>query len=169
MLNYNNSIIYKIFCKNEMITAIYVGSTTNLSIRISDHKSKCNNENSPKYNFKLYKFIRDNGGFENFTYSIIEEFSCSSKNELLERERYYVELLNSSLNVSTPILSNDEKKNRRQLCSSKWNKNNYNENKNKILDKLYEKIECECGSITTYHHLARHQKTKKHLKFIENK
>ncbi len=33
-------------------------------------------------------------------------------------------------------------------------------------EKLHEPFICECGSIYTYNHKARHLKTKKHRKFI---
>ena len=33
VVDYSNTIIYKIYCKNEMVTDIYVGHTTNFTKR----------------------------------------------------------------------------------------------------------------------------------------
>jgi hypothetical protein len=48
---------------------------------------------------------------------------------------------------------------------SKW----YQENKEKHLNKMKEKMQCECGCIVTRSHLARHKKSNIHNKNIENK
>ena len=46
----------------------------------------------------------------------------------------------------------------------------YYKNREKILEKLSSrKITCECGSVFTSNHLARHLKTKKHLDYLESK
>ena len=80
--NYNNSLIYKLCCKDPSIEEIYVGSTTNFKQRKTSHKKSCNNENNKGYNLKVYKFIRDNGGFENWSMIQIEPYSCETKREL---------------------------------------------------------------------------------------
>ena len=54
MVDYSNTIIYKIYCKDECITDIYVGHTTNFIQRKSGHKAACNNE---KNDLKIYKII----------------------------------------------------------------------------------------------------------------
>ena len=66
MVNYQNSIIYKLCCKNVEVSEIYIGSTTAFKARKSQHKSNCNNENRAGYNCKVYKFIRENGNFQNW-------------------------------------------------------------------------------------------------------
>ena len=48
MSKYNNSNIYKIFCKDTTIKEVYVGSTTNFKHRNIHHKSDCNNENGKR-------------------------------------------------------------------------------------------------------------------------
>jgi group I intron endonuclease len=100
MCDYSNSVVYAIVCKNSNIQDCYVGSTSNFEQRKRDHKKDCNNSNRKSYNLKVYKFIRDNGGFDNFKFEIIEELSCENKQELLERERYYVELLKHFIGLS---------------------------------------------------------------------
>ena len=102
MPNYENGVIYKIYCKDPLITDIYIGSTTDFKQRKGQHKSRCNNEKSPSYNMRVYKFIRENGEWDNWDSVVLEHYSCDSKFQLLKQERYFVELLKSSLNFEIP-------------------------------------------------------------------
>ena len=54
-IDYSNTIIYKIFCKNKLITDMYVGHTTNFIKRKYHHKLACIKN---KNNTKIYKIIR---------------------------------------------------------------------------------------------------------------
>ncbi len=110
MVNYNNSYIYKICCKDTEIKDIYIGSTTNFTRRKCRHKSSCNNENCRDYNFKLYKFIRENGNFQNWDMVLIEEVKCDNKLQLHKIEREYIEKYKSSLNEVIPYITEEERK-----------------------------------------------------------
>jgi hypothetical protein len=44
-MDYSNTIIYKIFCKDPIIKEIYIGHTTNFVTRKSEHKTSCKNSN----------------------------------------------------------------------------------------------------------------------------
>ena len=74
--------VYKLYCIDPSIEEIYVGSTINIKDRMYKHKSNCNNANDRKYNYKVYKFIRDNGGWSNWTYEILEDVEVEDKDEL---------------------------------------------------------------------------------------
>jgi hypothetical protein len=63
-VNYENTVIYKIVCNDLTITDLYVGNTTNFTKRKGQHKNSCINEKSKSYNLKIYKIIRENGGWE---------------------------------------------------------------------------------------------------------
>jgi hypothetical protein len=102
MVNYGNGLIYKLCCNDTNIKEEYVGSTTDFTERKRCHKKNCNNPNSKQYNINVYKFIRDNGGFENFCMIQIEKYPCDSKRELETRERYWIETLESKLNCKIP-------------------------------------------------------------------
>jgi len=102
LANYENNVIYKIQCKDENITDIYIGHTTNFKQRNKTHKSNCNIETSKGYNYKIYKIIRENGGWDNWNMTIIEQYPCESVNEARERERYWIEKESSQLNVTIP-------------------------------------------------------------------
>jgi hypothetical protein len=78
MKDYSNNIIYKISCKDSLITDIYVGHSTNLSLRKNGHKSSCTNINNKDYNLHVYKFIRNNGGWENWEINELEKFPCEN-------------------------------------------------------------------------------------------
>ena len=102
MTKYDQSIIYKLCCKDTNITDIYVGSTTAFKNRKYQHKMGCNNEKGKSYNYKVYIFIRDNGGFENWDMIEIERFNAIDKRDLEKRERVYIESLKATLNKQIP-------------------------------------------------------------------
>jgi len=143
MINYNNSVIYKLCSKDVNITEIYVGSTANnLRVRKGQHKAVCNNINSHCYNSYVYQFIRNNGGFNNWDIVEIEKYPCNDKQELHKRERFYIELLGSTLNSNLPTRSPKEyikeyrENNKAKL--KEYDKQRYQNNKNEILEQQKE-------------------------------
>ena len=180
MVNYGNSIIYKLCCKDSNITDIYIGSTTNFSRRKAQHKYQSINENSKDYNIYKYQFIRDNGGFENWDMILIENYNCNSKKELDSKEREYVDKLKSTLNSRTSYLSIEDiedNKEQKKSYNKKYNEENKTEilerkkkyreeNRNKINQKQKEKVNCKfCGCLTSKQNTKRHQQSVKCLKF----
>ena len=184
-VDYSKGLIYKLCCKNPEIKEIYVGSTTNLIKRKYYHKYDCNNVNSKAYNHYKYQFIRDNGGFKNWDMVLIENYACENKRQLEKRERYFIELLNTTLNSYTPFLTEEEKKEQKKEYDKEWNeknkteileqkKKNYQNNKEKILEKRKEhykknkkeKYNCVCGSNIRLVEKKRHLKSTKHLDYI---
>ena len=75
-INYDNTYFYKICCKDITIKEIYIGQTTDFTRRKSCHKQSCNNANSLGYNIRLYKFIRENGGWDHWDMILIENCKC---------------------------------------------------------------------------------------------
>jgi hypothetical protein len=100
--DYLNTVIYKIYCKDENITDIYMGHTTSFYQRQRTHKSNCNTESCKGYNYNIYKIIRQNGGWDNWNMVIIENYPCDSVEEARDRERYWIEKESSTLNVTIP-------------------------------------------------------------------
>jgi len=146
---YHNGLIYKIICKDSEISDIYVGSSVDFIKRKNSHKSRTNNINSEKYNLYVYKFIRENGGWDNWEMLEITKYSCESRLELETEERKYMELLKSTLNIHIPTRTmkewrqdNTEKykeKKREYYQTNKdkmreTSKNYYNDNKETILE-----------------------------------
>ena len=167
-IDYSKTIIYKICCKDPNIKDVYVGSTTNFRIRKNTHKTACNNPNGKEYNTYKYQFIRENGGWQNWNMIMIKEYSkCESKRQCLKKERRYIEKLNATLNREIPGRTNKEYyKDNSEYILTKQKK--YNEkNKEVIKQKRTKPIKCECGVFSNSSHMARHKRTKKHLKLLQ--
>jgi hypothetical protein len=108
--NYANGIQYKIVCKDPTITDCYNGSCVSFKDRKNSHKNQSLNPNCKAYNFKVYRFIRDNGGWENWTFIQLEEFPCKSKQELVLRERHWFDIIKPTLNSQSPMTTPQERK-----------------------------------------------------------
>lgn len=132
--DYSRTIIYKLCCKDPLITDIYVGHTKNFKQRKNTHKHYCYNENDIKYNQYVYKFIRDNGGWDNWSMIQIEERNCKDKREAESTEQYWIEQLGASLNTNKPyaMCKEDEK-----LYKKIW----YEEKKDYVLEKAKQHYE----------------------------
>jgi hypothetical protein len=128
MTDFSKAVIYNIYCKDITVLEFYIGSTHDEKKRKRDHKSNCNNENCERhYNLKVYKHIRDNGGWDNWIFKVIEEFPCENKIELVIREQYHYDLLNPALNTNRPYVSEEERKE----CNAKYYQDNIDEIKQK--------------------------------------
>jgi hypothetical protein len=149
------SVIYKIYCKDENIKDSYVGSTNYYDKRKMNHKTACNNSNDKSYNFKVYDFIRVNGGFENFDFIILEQFeTIINKNDLLKIEGQYIKNNNATLNCRV---------------AGRTKKIYYENTKEQLLEKRKEKIICEfCKSLIRKYELKRHQQSKKCIECKNN-
>jgi hypothetical protein len=102
-IDYSNTIIYKITCKDKTITDVYVGHTTNFVQRKHGHKQSCINNKSLNHNCKLYEVIRANGGWANWKMEIINFFECADHYEARKKEQEYFIALNATLNSVEPF------------------------------------------------------------------
>ena len=92
------SCVYMISCRDETIPEIYIGSTSNFIRRRKQHFYSCNNPNSKCYNFKLYRFIRSNGGIDNFVMEILERCYEDEDEDKFEIEKKYIRSYAPELN-----------------------------------------------------------------------
>jgi hypothetical protein len=172
LINYQKSVIYKIeHLENPAL--LYVGSTTDFIKRKSRHKTNYNNET----NYKLYKMIRENGGWDSFKIMIIKEYPCLNKIELLIEEEKITKQLKASLNTIKAYTTEEEKKEYRYNYIVN-NKDKINETRKKYIEKNidivkekqseYNKLiyKCICGCDIILHNKARHIKSKKHINLI---
>tara|TARA_R110000868_G_C10837187_1_gene759784 strand:+ start:783 stop:1226 length:444 start_codon:yes stop_codon:yes gene_type:complete len=118
----NKGFIYKI--SSPSIDKIYIGSTQGkLNVRLNRHKitnDGCSSEEIVKYDDAIIE--------------LIEEIQFTEKEELLWRERYYIELYKTvCVNRIIPIKTDEEKKQEKKIRTA----NNYQKNKEKI--KEYKK------------------------------
>jgi hypothetical protein len=103
-MSYQNTIIYKIICKDKNISNTYVGLTINFEKRKRIHELDCNNFKKAK----LYDFIRENGGWNNWEMIILEKCCCQNRKDAGIREKYWYEKLNANLNKNYPSRNGDE-------------------------------------------------------------
>ena len=125
----------------------YIGSTKDFRKRLWGHKTRCYSGNN-KSNFQLYKFIRDNEGWDNF--DMVKICDCE-EDERLKMEQYYMDFVKPTLNNFRAYGLDIE---RQKINKREWNK--------KLNERRNEKLLCECGRYYTRKHKARHLKTNLH-------
>lgn len=102
-IDYSKTVIYRISC-NELPDFIYVGSTTDFTKRKARHKCSCKNSE-----FKLYRTIRENGGWDNWRITIIDEYiDCTTKIEQKIREQKWIDDLNANLNMVNAFITEEQ-------------------------------------------------------------
>ncbi len=156
-------------CRDPTIKDIYVGSTTDTIRRKQQHKTVCNNTKSKDHNIYVYRFIRGQGGWENWDMIIIEDYPCTNKTEKLLRERYWIEKLCAVLNKQTPMQTNNEYRAKNKEMIHDRKKRYYRSNKEKINQKQSLKIPCSCGAFYRKSHKQRHFHTDKHVQYVESR
>ena len=100
-IDYSNTIIYKICCKDKNINELYVGHTTNFTKRKFSHKSGCLDLNNTA---KIYTTIRNNGGWDNWEIVEIAKYNCKDSTEARIKEQEHYQLLNCTLNSIQPYV-----------------------------------------------------------------
>lgn len=133
-IDYSQTVIYKIACNNLDIKECYVGHTTDLVRRRKQHKHCCISPNK-HYNYNVYQFIRDNGGWENWCVCPVEEFKCDNINQALIRERFWIEELNANLNQNIPSRTEKERYENNKEEIQQQRKEYREKNKEKIAQK----------------------------------
>lgn len=114
-----NSGIYKI--ANKITNDFYIGSAVNLYSRLSTHKANLKNQKHPN---NYLQNVFNKYGLDNLFFEIIE--TVKDKNELIEREQFYIDTLNPEYNIRKIANSNLGLKHSREtkLKMSKANKGN---------------------------------------------
>ena len=103
-VDYKKVLIYKLVCDDLTVNDLYLGHTTDFTNRKRKHKSNSLITNYKDYNCKVYKMIRDNGGWNNWSMIEIEKYPCNDNNEARSRERHWYEVLNANMNSNCPTL-----------------------------------------------------------------
>ena len=171
MSNYQGKI-YKIehrFKKD----LFYIGSTIlTLKERIDLHKN-----NSKFKNYTLYKVIRNTGGWENFEISLIKEYPCNDKANLIQEEQRCIDALQPTLNTNRAYVSVEEvlvqkrinEKKRYEAKKEEINKKKkeyYELNKEELRKKQDTIMTCDCGREIKKGHIARHKKSAIHIELM---
>jgi len=122
-MDYSKGKIYKIVCN--ITDEIYIGSTISiLNVRLAKHKCDCCKS----------KQIIERGDYKIL---LIENYPCKTKQDLLWRERYYIEKLDC-INEKKPIITSDERKENQKIISKKHHAKRPIEYKKE--KQIYEKI-----------------------------
>jgi CHAT domain-containing protein len=146
----NDYVFYKIVCLDDSVELCYVGSTANWKARNNKHKNTCNNENSKQYNYKIYKTIRENGGWNNFKMIEIGKKDQLTKREAEQIEEEYRVKFKANMNDQRCFLTDEQKRERDKEYHKEWHKEYYQANIEKI--KEYKKE----------HYLANLEKNKEY-------
>lgn len=101
-MNFQNTVIYKIVCKDLNVKDVYIGYTTDFTKKKCLHKKYSLNPEIKYANIQLYPFIRENGGWSNFDMIQIEPFPCNNAQEAKARERYHIEYYYNNNRILTP-------------------------------------------------------------------
>ena len=129
---------YKIFCKNTDIQDSYIGKSCDIINRMNQHKCSCFNKE--KQNMKIYKFINDNGGWENFDYIILQEDYFEKVEDATIVENNLFNIFNPSLNTNRPIQDTNETKIKRRDGAKKFR---LKQKMKKNLKLEFENIKCD--------------------------
>jgi len=186
--------IYRIFCLTPGVTDEYIGSTTDMRKRKCVHKSKCNNENDRAYNLRVYQFIRENGGWDEWRMEVIEQVEFEHKWQLTKREGELIQSRGATLNSQIAGRTDaeyrlehreEEKERYREYYQTHREKEKerfkeyyqtHREESNEKSREYYQtnreelnvKFECLCGGRYTRQNRASHFKSVKHIKNYEN-
>ncbi len=122
--NYSNGVIYKLYKNDDF----YVGSSNDIYRRLKQHFTG-NSSFSKRYGTP-------------FEYKIIELFPCNNRDELREREQYWIGELKPTLNMREAYIEEEARKIKKAV-------------------KRTERVECEiCGIEISRGCLLRHKKRK---------
>lgn len=164
MTNSNNSVVYQI--RDEQENCLYIGSTKNYHNRMIRHRHNADNLEVNIGSKKIYQKIRELGGFENISCQVIQTFNNVNKQQLLEKEKEYINLLKPSCNMRRPCRTQEEI----NIDRKKWKKRNYEKRGHIYNAKKREIIKCNvCNVEITRGCYSRHTRTKKHLDKVEIK
>jgi len=183
--------IYKWSCIDSP-NLFYIGSTWNMVDRKYTHKDR-----SKTSEYKNYVICRENGGYDNFIFEVLEEYECNDKIERVKREQHWLDTLKPTMNSQRAYATEEQLKEQKKEKVKQYyqehkeerkqwrlehkeeikdyDKQYYHKNKEKNKEKKKqwrlknsEIIECECGGkYKKYNHLV-HIKTNIHKNYINN-
>lgn len=183
--DYSKGKIYKIVVDTEEEYAPYIGSTTKeyLSQRMVFHRQAYQQWKNGKNHYRSSFVLFERFGVDKCQIILIENYTCSSKDELESRERYWYDEI-KNCNKTKPRLTTEEitnigklryqrrlelhpednrEKYQKEICK---NPNYHREQYQKCKEKKLQKITCECGKTMSYNTIPKHKKTKGHQNFL---
>ena len=172
---YQKCKIYMLRHQNDVNNhQVYIGHTIKgLNERWKQHCWDIKN-----MHYKKSEYIKNNGGIDNWKLELIEDYPCNNFHIACIREQYWIKQFSASLNQTLPgrNLLQYREDNRNELI--KKSREYYNVNKKIILQKqsIYNRkqkikrnrtITCDCGDEISWSNSARHRKSKRHQKLMQ--
>ena len=161
MPDYQNGKIYTIRCKSDN-TLIYVGSTsTTLSRRLAEHKSK-----SKKYNTrKIYQSV--NGNWDDWYIELYEVYPCENKEQLNKREGEITRAIGTlNMTIAGRTLKEYKQDYREEILEAKRQYNINNAEARKEYMKKYQQENKEYINMKQRENYAKRQAKKKHIEAL---
>lgn len=174
--------IYWIHSNTEGVTRCYVGQTSDFDKRKSTHKSNCNNDKSAAYNYVVYKYIRDNGGWDAFEIEVLEIIKDGYEETAGHRELYWIQQKHADLNKQMPTRTTKEsqkayyEQHKQQIIERhqryvEEHKEQYVEYQQRYREEHKDKrvvyngqmVTCECGCEVRKYGLKEHKTSQKHV------
>lgn len=137
-IRYENGCIYILKHKTDDTKEYYVGSTKDFKRRCRTHKRTCNNENDKDYNCKVYKYIRENDGWDQWEIVKLYDYPCKNKYELELEERKCIKAYKSTLNQIIPTRTKTEYQQINREKIAEYKKQYHQINRENILEKQRE-------------------------------
>jgi len=181
--------LYEIRPLDKSLKMIYRGSTEDFERRKRQHISACYSEGE-KYNYRVYKYIREHGGWDKFEMVKFATVGCKDKRELeTEYERAIIEAIPKEFRLNDiipgrtrkeyyeerrkdPVYREKEKKRNRERKREKRKDPKYREKeKKRMREWKKQKYTCGCSpdKELTIGHKAKHERTSKHQKWLESR
>ena len=152
---FNHSKIYKIKCLNT--NKEYIGSTTEgLNQRLARHKRHYNSYLSDNMNY-VYSFEIIKEG--NYTIELIEECNFNTKDELRQREQYYITFYPNCINKNNSFRTPEILKAQRDKDNLLWKTRHPEAYKEASIKRSIKVICPHCSINITKRNTARHNKT----------
>ena len=105
----------------------------------------------------------------------IQEYPCLNSIQLCIQEEKVRQELEANLNSQNAYTSKEERVEQVKEYNAKYREQNkeaiteYRENnREKLAEQQKEKFTCDCGSICSKGNKSKHEKTKKHLAYLES-
>jgi hypothetical protein len=156
-INYAEMIFYKICCLSPTITKVFIGHTTNINQRKHTLKKQTQ---SDAYCSDMIEFIKNSGGWDNWSLQILEKYECKTHIDIVLREIYHTDALNQKTNN----LDNSNLHNSSNGITSKHGDNNASDNN---VDKIFTCNYCNYRCLKSKH-FKQHLMTRKHMDEVQN-
>ena len=148
--------IYKLQHKTNEKLERYVGCTKDFKTRRKCHKTKCNNPNTREYNYPVYKYIREHGGWNEWEMTCLATEYVENKEEQTNIENQYITLMNATLCKQKPGAW-------QRAGGKKAYKHDY-DIKHGLLGNSQP---CPCGGDFTKKHEREHKRAPMHTRYEE--